>query len=198
MKKQKNKALNLKVKIISGIWGGRNINFLSKKDLRPTKNIIRETLFNWLGSDLTDLICLDLFAGSGVLGFESASRGAKNVYLVDIDRDVVRCLEEQKNILDAKNILIEHSSSDDFISKFTGKVDLLFLDPPFSDIIINTTINSSGFSQLLNNNCKIYIEIPFEQNYVDIIKEPISWKLIKHGKSGDVAYLLYKHNYSMI
>ena len=198
MKKQKNKALNLKVKIISGIWGGRNINFLSKKDLRPTKNIIRETLFNWLGSDLTDLICLDLFAGSGVLGFESASRGAKNVYLVDIDRDVVRCLEEQKNILDAKNILIEHSSSDDFISKFTGKVDLLFLDPPFSDIIINTTINSSGFSQLLNNNCKIYIEIPFEQNYVDVIKAPISWKLIKHGKSGDVAYLLYKHNYSMI
>ena len=198
MKKQKNKALNLKVKIISGVWGGRNINFLSKKDLRPTKNIIRETLFNWLGSDLTDLICLDLFAGSGVLGFESASRGAKNVYLVDIDRDVVRCLEEQKNILDAKNILIEHSSSDDFISKFTGKVDLLFLDPPFSDIIINTTINSSGFSQLLNNNCKIYIEIPFEQNYVDIIKAPISWKLIKHGKSGDVAYLLYKHNYSMI
>ena len=198
MKKQKNKALNLKVKIISGIWRGRNINFLSKKDLRPTKNIIRETLFNWLGSDLTDLICLDLFAGSGVLGFESASRGAKNVYLVDIDRDVVRCLEEQKNILDAKNILIEHSSSDDFISKFTGKVDLLFLDPPFSDIIINTTINSSGFSQLLNNNCKIYIEIPFEQNYVDIIKAPISWKLIKHGKSGDVAYLLYKHNYSMI
>ena len=198
MKKQKNKALNLKVKIISGFWGGRNINFLSKKDLRPTKNIIRETLFNWLGSDLTDLICLDLFAGSGVLGFESASRGAKNVYLVDIDRDVVRCLEEQKNILDAKNILIEHSSSDDFISKFTGKVDLLFLDPPFSDIIINTTINSSGFSQLLNNNCKIYIEIPFEQNYVDIIKAPISWKLIKHGKSGDVAYLLYKHNYSMI
>ena len=198
MKKQKNKALNLKVKIISGIWGGRNINFLSKKDLRPTKNIIRETLFNWLGSDLTDLICLDLFAGSGVLGFESASRGAKNVYLVDIDRDVVRCLEEQKNILDAKNILIEHSSSDDFISKFTGKVDLLFLDPPFSDIIINTTINSSGFSQLLNNNCKIYIEIPFEQNYVDIIKAPISWKLIKHGKSGDVAYLLYKYNYSMI
>ena len=198
MKKQKNKALNLKVKIISGFWGGRNINFLSKKDLRPTKNIIRETLFNWLGTDLTDLICLDLFAGSGVLGFESASRGAKNVYLVDIDRDVVRCLEEQKNILDAKNILIEHSSSDDFISKFTGKVDLLFLDPPFSDIIINTTINSSGFSQLLNNNCKIYIEIPFEQNYVDIIKAPISWKLIKHGKSGDVAYLLYKHNYSMI
>ena len=64
--------------------------------------------------------------------------------------------------------------------------------------IINTTINSSGFSQLLNNNCKIYIEIPFEQNYVDIIKAPISWKLIKHGKSGDVAYLLYKHNYSMI
>ena len=100
MKKQKNKALNLKVKIISGIWRGRNINFLPKKDLRPTKNIIRETLFNWLGSDLTDLVCLDLFAGSGALGFESASRGAANVYLVDIDNDVAHCLEEQKNIRD--------------------------------------------------------------------------------------------------
>jgi len=198
MKKQKNKTLKLKVKIISGVWRGRNINFLSKKDLRPTKNIIRETLFNWLGSDLTDLICLDLFAGSGVLGFESASRGAENVYLVDIDNDVARCLEEQKNILDAKNIFIEHSSSDDFISKFTGKVDLLFLDPPFSDIIINSTINSPALSQILNNNCKIYIEIPFEKNYIDIIRAPKSWELIKHGKSGDVAYLLYKHNYSMI
>ena len=66
MKKQKNKALNLKVKIISGVWRGRNINFLSRKDLRPTKNIIRETLFNWLGIDLSGLICLDLFAGSGI------------------------------------------------------------------------------------------------------------------------------------
>jgi 16S rRNA (guanine966-N2)-methyltransferase len=198
MKKQKNKALNLKVKIISGVWGGRNINFLSKKDLRPTKNIIRETLFNWLGSDLANLICLDLFAGSGVLGFESASRGAEKVYLVDIDRDVVSCLKEQKNILDAKNIFIDHSSSGNFISKFTGKVDLLFLDPPFSDDIINTTINSSDLSQILNNNCKIYIEIPFEKNYINIINAPKSWQLIKHGKSGDVAYLLYKHNYSMI
>jgi 16S rRNA (guanine966-N2)-methyltransferase len=198
MKKQKNKALNLKVKIISGVWRGRNINFLSKKDLRPTKNIIRETLFNWLGSDLANLTCLDLFAGSGVLGFESASRGAENVYLVDIDRDIVSCLKEQKNILDAKNILIEHSSSGNFIRKFKGKVDLLFLDPPFSEDIINTTINNSDLSQILNSNCKIYIEIPFEKNYVDIIKAPKSWQLIKHGKSGDVAYLLYKHNYFMI
>ena len=198
MKKQKNKALNLKVKIISGIWRGRNINFLPKKDLRPTKNIIRETLFNWLGSDLTDLVCLDLFAGSGVLGFESASRNAANVYLVDIDNDVAHCLEEQKNILDAKNIFIEHSSSDDFVSNFTGKVDLLFLDPPFSDIIVNSTINNPALLKILNNNCKIYIEIPFDKNYIDIIDVPKSWELIKHGKSGDVAYLLYKHYYSMI
>ena len=198
MKKQKNKALNLKVKIISGVWGGRNINFLSKKDLRPTKNIIRETLFNWLGSDLTDLVCLDLFAGSGALGFESASRGAANVYLVDIDNDVAHCLEEQKNILDAKNVFIKHSSSDDFVSNFTGKVDLLFLDPPFSDIIVNSTINNPALLQILNNNCKIYIEIPFVKNYIDIIDAPKSWELIKHGKSGDVAYLLYKHYYSMI
>tara|TARA_B100000795_G_scaffold181646_1_gene137669 strand:- start:360 stop:956 length:597 start_codon:yes stop_codon:yes gene_type:complete len=198
MKKQKNKALNLKVKIISGIWRGRNINFLPKKDLRPTKNIIRETLFNWLGSDLTDLVCLDLFAGSGALGFESASRGAANVYLVDIDNDVAHCLEEQKNILDAKNVFIKHSSSDDFVSNFTGKVDLLFLDPPFSDIIVNSTINNQALLQILNNNCKIYIEIPFVKNYIDIIDAPKSWELIKHGKSGDVAYLLYKHYYSMI
>jgi len=198
MKKQKNKVLNLKVRIISGAWRGRTINFLSRKDLRPTKNIIRETLFNWLGVDLSGLTCLDLFAGSGVLGFESASRGAKNVYLVDIDSDVVNCLEEQKNILDARNIFIEHSSSDNFITKFSQKVDLLFLDPPFSDSIINSTINSSAFSKILNNNCKIYIEIPFEKNYIDVISTPKSWELIKHGKSGDVAFLLYKHNYSMI
>jgi len=95
MKKQKNNTSNLSVKIISGTWKGRNIKFLNKKDLRPTKNQIRETLFNWLRNHVEGSICIDLFAGSGSLGFESASRGAKKVYMIDNDINIVNCLKNQ-------------------------------------------------------------------------------------------------------
>ena len=77
MKKQKSNKSDLKVKIIAGLWKGRNISFPDKKDLRPTKGLVRETLFNWLKNDIQNSYCLDLFSGSGALGFEAASRGAK-------------------------------------------------------------------------------------------------------------------------
>ena len=98
MKKQKSSKLNLKVKILSGSWKGRNISFLDKSDLRPTKNIIKETLFNWIQEDIKDSICIDMFAGSGSLGFEAASRGAKKVYMIDNNSEITNHLSLQKII----------------------------------------------------------------------------------------------------
>lgn len=198
MKKQKNSTANLKVKIISGSLKGRNIRFLEKKDLRPTKNQIRETLFNWLQYDLDNSVCIDLFSGSGALGFEAASRGAKKVHMVDNDLDVVSCLKDNKDDLKVRNVILYNSSAEDFIINFKDKVDLVFLDPPFSKNIINTIINNLSLSQILNDKCKIYIEVQFQKNLEDTISKPKNWVLLKSSRSGDVAYLLYQQNNSMI
>ena len=133
MKKPNNKFKKSKVKLISGSWKGRSIQFIEKDKLRPTKNIIKETLFNLLQHDIEDSICLDMFAGSGSLGFEAASRGAKSVYMIEKDSDIVRCLNEQKNILEAHNVEIIKADVMTYEINFLNKVDILFLDPPFSE-----------------------------------------------------------------
>ena len=198
MKKQKNSTANLKVKIISGCWRGKNINFLEKKDLRPTKSQIRETLFNWIQYDVENSCCLDLFSGSGVLGFEAASRGAKKVFMVDNDLDVVNCLNIQKKKLKGHNIFIFNSDSNEFLKNFNEKVSLIFLDPPFTKNILDETIKSLSVSNRLIERCKIYIEFPHNKNFTVNIKTPENWELLKSKKSGDVAYLLFQHNCSMI
>ena len=198
MKKQKNSTANLKVKIISGCWRGKNINFLEKKDLRPTKSQIRETLFNWIQYDVENSYCLDLFSGSGVLGFEAASRGAKKVFMVDNDLDVVNCLNIQKKKLKGDNIFIFNSDSIEFLKNFNEKVSLIFLDPPFTKNVLDETIKSLSVSNSLIDRCKIYIELPHNKNFTVNIKTPENWELLKSKKSGDVAYLLFQHNCSMI
>jgi len=133
MKKQKKNKSNLKVKIISGAWKGRNISFLEKRDLRPTKNQIRETLFNWLQNDVKNSVCIDLFAGSGALGFEAASRGAKQVFMVDNDIDIINSLNSQKIKFEASNVDLIHANAEEYIEGHHDEVDIIFLDPPFSD-----------------------------------------------------------------
>src|SRR3954453_12769624 len=87
------------VRIIGGEWRSRIISFPSRPDLRPTPDRVRETVFNWLGQDLTGRVCLDLFAGSGAFGFEAVSRGAREVVLVERDRRIARALEDAAHAL---------------------------------------------------------------------------------------------------
>lgn len=199
MKKQKNSKLNLKVKILSGSWKGRNISFLDKSDLRPTKNIIKETLFNWIQKDIQDSICIDMFAGSGSLGFEAASRGAKKVYMIDNNLEITNHLRSQKDYIGAKNISIINLSAFDFLKKnLKDLANVIFLDPPFSLGIIEKVIKELSSSDNLADKCKIYVEIPYKKNIEFQINTPINWELLKSKKSGDVAYLLFQHNISVI
>ena len=199
MKKQKNSKLNLKVKILSGSWKGRNISFLDKSDLRPTKNIIKETLFNWIQEDIQDSICLDMFAGSGSLGFEAASRGAKKVYMIDNNLEITNHLRSQKDYIGAKNISIINLSAFDFLKKnLKDLANVIFLDPPFSLGIIEKVIKELSSSDNLADKCKIYVEIPYKKNIEFQINTPINWELLKSKKSGEVAYLLFQHNISVI
>lgn len=120
-----------KVRIVGGYWRSRLITFPDLPDLRPTPGRIRETVFNWLGQDLSGLNCLDLFAGSGALGFEAASRGAESVVMVDTDVRIYKALQENKQKLQAKQAELLMMNARNFLASDARKFDIIFLDPPY-------------------------------------------------------------------
>src|SRR5512135_1164195 len=103
-----------RVRIIGGAWRSRIIRFPPRKDLRPTPDRVRETLFNWLGQDLTGKSCLDLFAGSGALGFEAASRGARRVVMVEHDAATFKALQASRAQLDAVAVELARADALEF------------------------------------------------------------------------------------
>src|SRR5450432_1803127 len=116
-------AANNRVRIIGGTWRSRLIAFPSRADLRPTPDRVRETLFNWLGQDLTGRNCLDLFAGSGALGFEAASRGARRVVMVESDATTFRALRESAILLDARTVELKCADALEFLRADDGVYD---------------------------------------------------------------------------
>ena len=178
MKKQKKNKSNLKIKIISGAWKGRNISFLEKRDLRPTKNQIRETLFNWLQNDVKNSVCIDLFAGSGALGFEAASRGAKQVFMVDNDIDIINSLNSQKIKFEASNVDLIHANAEEYIEGHHDEVDIIFLDPPFSKNIINNIIIAYSFTPE-KFSIKYELGVPHINKRLIVLKKlsNLGWKL---------------------
>ena len=120
-----------RVRIIGGAWRSRLVNFAPRRDLRPTPDRVRETLFNWLGQDLTGKTCLDLFAGSGALGLEAASRGARQVVMVERDPVSFRALAASRAALGATAVELKRADALEFLSNDRGVYDVVFLDPPF-------------------------------------------------------------------
>jgi 16S rRNA (guanine966-N2)-methyltransferase len=119
------------VRIIGGAYGSRQIRVAARPDLRPTPDRVRETLFNWLGQRLEGLACLDLFAGSGALGFEAASRGAARVVMVERDRVALALLERNREALGARQVAIVAADALAFLARTRESFDVVFLDPPF-------------------------------------------------------------------
>ena len=119
------------VRIIGGQWRSRIVRFPVAQSLRPTPDRLRETLFNWLGQDLTGKSCLDLFAGSGALGFEAASRGARQVVMVEQDAGVYRALRQTQAMLRAGQVEMHRADAVAFLKSDTRRYDVVFLDPPF-------------------------------------------------------------------
>ena len=128
------------IRIIVGKWRSRRLRFPAAPQLRPSPDAVRETLFNWLQFDLPDSRCLDLFAGSGALGFEAASRGARSVTMVEANPKVARQLEANTQILDAGDIIqVKNAKADEFLGDADGSFDIIFMDPPFSTDDLNVT-----------------------------------------------------------
>ncbi len=121
------------VRIISGLWKRSRLRVLPLPGLRPTPDRVRETVFNWLGSDLSGWRVLDAFAGSGALGFEAASRGAEEVVLLDSETDAVRELAAAHQRLHAPpNVRILRTNALDWMARSPAQAfELIFIDPPF-------------------------------------------------------------------
>jgi 16S rRNA (guanine966-N2)-methyltransferase len=170
------------VRIIGGEWRRRRIAFPGTEQLRPTPDRVRETLFNWLGQDLTGLSCLDLFAGSGVLGLEAASRGAARVTLVESDRRVVAALQESTRMLGANQVRVVHADALEFLSRNGAAYDVVFVDPPFADgppIAIMETL-----LRRLSAGTRVYVES-------DRRLEPSQgWRTLRQDRAGMVHFHL--------
>ncbi len=175
---------NMKIRIIAGQWRGRKLSVLDKPGLRPTPNRVRETLFNWLTPHLPGSKCLDLFAGSGALGIEAASRGAKRVLLVEKEFDIVQNLRQQITALNSKNIEIKHIDAIKLLQKCTPETfDIVFLDPPFEQNLLISSCNL--LAPWLSQSAHIYLET--DKN-IDTL--PSNWQIIRKQKVGQVLGIL--------
>ena len=145
------------VRLISGKWGGRVLSFPSIDGLRPTLGSQRETLFNWLRPIIRNSRCLDLFAGSGALGFEAASGGAESVFLVEKSKKIYLSLLSNAELLNAENCRIFNTTAQSFLERHPEHFDIFFLDPPFSnpEILENTV---SLIKERLTAGQLIYLE----------------------------------------
>jgi len=173
-----------RVRIIGGNWRSRQIAFPSRKDLRPTPDRVRETLFNWLGQDLTGRSCLDLFAGSGALGFEAASRGARRVVMVERDAAVFRALQASRAALGAAAVELSRADALEFLRADGGVYDVVFLDPPFQADYWPRL--APLLPRHLAPEALIYLEGAARPEL------PAGWGPWKQGRAGQVRYQLLK------
>jgi len=147
------------VRIIGGAWKRSKLPVGEGEGLRPTPDRVRETLFNWLGQDLSGWRCLDAFAGSGALGFEAASRGADSVVLLERDRHLVRALGEVKTRLAADQVRIEQADAMAWMARCANEsFELVFLDPPFATPLAEPALDAAA--RLVVPDGYIYLEAP--------------------------------------
>lgn len=175
-----------RVRIIGGAWRSRIITFPDQPTLRPTPDRVRETLFNWLGQDLTGVTCLDLYAGSGALGFEAASRGAKHVTLVERERAAHAALAANCQALSAKQVDVVRDDALRFLEASRNVYDVVFLDPPFAANAWDELL--SRLTPRLAANARVYRESGAP------LALPAGWAVHKHGRAGQVHYQLLKWN----
>jgi len=177
------------LRIIGGIWRSRKIRFPDAPGLRPTPDRVRETLFNWLKQNLEGLRCLDLYAGSGALGFESASRGAVRVVQVDSGAQVCLALKQNCAVLDAQAVEVVQKDVARFLSGPSEAFDIVFLDPPFHKGSVAPACRLLEGGGWLSVNARIYIETERELILQDL---PENWKILRETKTGQVACRLYQ------
>ena len=174
------------LRIIGGRWKRSKLPVADKPGLRPTPDRVRETLFNWLGQDLTGWRCLDAFAGSGALGFEAASRGAAEVLLLEQDAELVRCLQDSRRRLQAEAIRVERADAVAWMARApAGSFDLVLLDPPFDGDLAARALPQAV--RLAAPEAFIYLEARQA-----LPAPPSGWLMHRQGRAGAVHFHLLR------
>jgi len=175
------------VRIIAGQWRSRRIRFPSADQLRPTPDRVRETLFNWLQGEIEGARCLDLYAGSGALGFEAASRGATRVVTVEREARVCAALRQSCAALGATQVEVIHAEATRFLAGSGGPFDIVFLDPPYRRGHLVRCCRLLETRGWLAQRAWIYLEAEAELP-IETVSGP--WQVLRSQKSGDVGYHL--------
>jgi len=172
------------VRIVGGEWRSRLVRFPPSADLRPTPDRVRETLFNWLGQRLDGLQVLDLFAGSGALGFEALSRGAARAVLVERQRPVADALRAAARELGAAGAQVVEGDALEFLAGCTDKFDVVFVDPPYASALAARVLEL--LPARLKAHGRVYVES------AAALVPGARWHALREGRAGAVRYALFE------
>jgi 16S rRNA (guanine966-N2)-methyltransferase len=177
-----------RLRIVAGKWRSRLLEIADVPGLRPTSERIRETLFNWLAPSIEGARCLDLFAGTGALGFEALSRGATSVVFVENSRRAIRAIEESTKILGATAAVVHESDAEDYVRTAAhASFDIIFLDPPFADDRLESLCRQIDELGILAAGGKVYLE---QDRARPETRLPVRWRVLKNKTAGNVRYML--------
>jgi 16S rRNA (guanine966-N2)-methyltransferase len=184
-------------RIIGGTWRSRRLSFPSIDGLRPTTDRVKETVFNWLASEIEGAKALDLFAGSGSLGFEALSRGAMSLTAIERDHSAAKALQDNINLLDKQEAIhteVIQADAIEWLKQSAVKnvtFDLIFLDPPFRQGLLDECIELLRNNPILQKGALVYLELEQERND---LQTPPHWRQLKEKVAGQVSYRLYEVN----
>ena len=177
------------LRIIGGEWRSRRINFADAPGLRPTMDRVRETIFNWLQWDIEGKLILDCFAGSGALGYESLSRGAKEVTFIELNTKAASCIRESLQTLGANNAQVHQTDALSWLQQQPNleQFDVIFLDPPFGQELLSPAVER--LAAKVQPGCLIYIEVEAK---ADLSCIPQNWMVAKRKDTKEFSFMLFE------
>ncbi len=177
------------IRIIGGRWRHRRLEFPALPSLRPSPDAVRERVFNWLQHDIADSRCLDLFAGSGAFGLEAASRGAREVALVESDPMASDHLIRNVERLDASQFVrVIQTPVEQFLRSCPSIFDIVFMDPPFTTNLIGPTCRMLSRNRWITSDAFLYIESPATKGELPVWS---GWRMIRKKTHGAVRSTLF-------
>jgi 16S rRNA (guanine966-N2)-methyltransferase len=183
----KNNNMN-EIRIIGGKWRSQKITFVDSEGLRPTLDRVRETLFNWLQFSIENKSVLDAFSGSGALGYEALSRGAKQVDFVELDKHAAQNITKNLIKRGVSSSCVHNNDVIEYLNTTENTYDLVFLDPPFYQNLLQPCVER--IHSRLSSNALIYVEIESNANISFI---PIHWKCLKRKDGKLFSYMLFEN-----
>jgi len=176
-----------KLRIIGGKWRSRKLDVMDADGLRPTPDRVRETLFNWLQPTIGGASCLDLYAGTGALGFEALSRGADRVVMIDSSPSVVKTLDLQARKLGAEGAKIVCADAMHWLDGAKGYFDIVFLDPPYAEKLLGKVLERLLHCGITGQGTLVYAET----DRAFVFDDP-RIRAARTARAGNVHFMLYE------